>query len=201
MRPGWWLGSILVPHARTLSPAASSKAGNGVTVLPVGGTDDEGLVYPNPGSSKNWTDPQRRAWQRRGEDRLDDKRTRALLRREGVPLATWSAGEVVFYDTTHEKQAAAARLHDAAERPHHIVASEWRAADGTVLLLLEHFCQQWLCAPLPSASPLVLKRRMDGGLTPFTRSSARWSRRPGPHRRWPESRPGTALRACRWQTR
>jgi hypothetical protein len=111
-----------------------------VSVPTVSGTDDEGLVYPNPGASKSWMDPQGRTWNRRGEDWLEDKRTRALLRRGGVPMATWWAGEVAFYDTAEEKREAAARLYNAAERPESVVASEWKAADGTVLLLLEHYC-------------------------------------------------------------
>jgi hypothetical protein len=110
------------------------------SVLVVSGTDDEGLVYPNPGANKSWTDPQGRTWKRRGEDWLDDKRIRALLRRDGVPMATWWAGAVMFYGTAEEKQAAANRLLDVAERPEDVVASEWKGFDGTVLLLLEHHC-------------------------------------------------------------
>jgi hypothetical protein len=78
--------------------------------------------------------------ERRGVASLDEKRTRALLRRGGVPLATWWAGKVEFYDSPEDKQAAADRLVDSAERPEDMVASEWKAADGTVLLLLEHHC-------------------------------------------------------------
>lgn len=111
-----------------------------VTVLPVTSTGDEGLVYPNPGASKTWTDPQGRAWKRRGEDWLDDKRTQSLLHRDGVTMATWWAGEVAFYGRAREKEAAADRLHAGAERPEDVVASEWKTADGAVLLLLEHHC-------------------------------------------------------------
>jgi hypothetical protein len=105
-----------------------------------GGAGDDDLVYPNPGAAKRWTDPHGRAWERRGNAWLDGKRTRALLRRDGVPMATWWAGEVAFYATAEEKQVASDRLHAAAEPPENVVASEWKAADGTVLLLLEHHC-------------------------------------------------------------
>ncbi len=104
------------------------------------GVEHEDLVYPNPGGAKRWTDPHGRTWQRRGATWLDEKRTRALLRRDGVPMATWWAGEVAFYETVQEKQAAADRLYNGAERPENVVASEWKTADGTVLLLLEHYC-------------------------------------------------------------
>src|SRR4051812_28750868 len=101
---------------------------------------DEDRVYPNPGASRQWTDRHGRTWERRGSAWLDVKRTRTLLRRSGVPLATWWAGEVAFYDTVNDKEAAADSLLDAAEQPDNVVASEWRAADGTRLLLLEHHC-------------------------------------------------------------
>ena len=55
-------------------------------------------------------------------------------------MATWWAGQVAYYDSAEEKRAAADKLLDAAERPEDVVASEWRSADGTVLLLLEHHC-------------------------------------------------------------
>ena len=71
---------------------------------------------------------------------LDEKRVRSLLRREGVPLATWVAGIVEWADTVDAKAEAAQRLYADAVRPDDVVASEWEAADGTVCLLLEHHC-------------------------------------------------------------
>jgi hypothetical protein len=104
--------------------------------------DGDGLTYPNPGSGKEWTDVQGRVWRRRGESpgALDEKRTRTLLRRGGVPLATWRAGSVEWYESPDQKQSAAERLNDLAERSEDVVASEWKADDGTVMLLLEHHC-------------------------------------------------------------
>lgn len=104
------------------------------------GADEDGLVYPNPGTGKTWTDPLGRIWERRGVSWLDGKRTRTLLRKDGVTLGTWWAGEVSFHETAEAKQAASADLHEAAERPEDIVASEWKMLDGAVLLLLEHHC-------------------------------------------------------------
>jgi len=106
------------------------------------GADAGGLVYPNPGSGKEWTDAQGRVWRRRGEAHsgLDEKRTRTLLRRAGVPLATWWAGDVEWHDSPGQKQSAGDRLNDAAQRPEDVVATEWKADDGTVMLLLEHNC-------------------------------------------------------------
>lgn len=71
---------------------------------------------------------------------MDEKRTRALLRRPGVPLATWWAGQVQRADAPEAKATAAERLYAAAVQPEDVVASEWKADDGTVLLLLEHHC-------------------------------------------------------------
>ncbi len=104
------------------------------------GNGNGALVYPNPGSGKRWADTHGRAWERRGTACPDEKRTRALLRRDGVLMATWWAGQVAYYDSAEEKRAAADKLLDAAERPGDVVASEWKSADGTVLLLLEHHC-------------------------------------------------------------
>lgn len=104
--------------------------------------NDEDLVYPHPGSGKRWEDHQGRVWQRWGEVQsfLDEKRTRMLMRRAGVPLATWWAGEVDWTDGPEAKAAAAERLYDAAIRAEDVVASEWKTDEGTVLLLLEHHC-------------------------------------------------------------
>lgn len=99
-----------------------------------------GLVYPNPGSTREWVDATGRRWTRRGTTWPDERRTRTLLRRERVPLATWSAGEVAFYEAVAEKRAAADGLRDAARSRTDVVASEWESDDGTVLLLLEHHC-------------------------------------------------------------
>ncbi len=105
-------------------------------------TPGDGLVYPNPGSSKIWTAGNGRAWQRRGDTHVgvDEKRMRTLLRRPAVPLATWSAGIVTWADEPEAKVALAARLHEAAAHPGDVVASEWQASDGIVMLLLEHHC-------------------------------------------------------------
>ena len=48
----------------------------------------QGGVYPNPSSARHWTDAEGCVWHRRGErgEALDEKRTRHLLRSEGVAL-------------------------------------------------------------------------------------------------------------------
>lgn len=104
-------------------------------------SESEGLVYPNPASGNEWTDAQGRVWKRRGNSRnpLDEKRTRTLLRRHGVAMATWSAGEMRWADTAQAKVAAAERLYAAAAHPDDVVASEWKTEGGS-LLLLEHHC-------------------------------------------------------------
>jgi hypothetical protein len=104
--------------------------------------DEDGLVYPNPGSVKVWMDADGCVWERRGRvsDRLDEKRVRTLLRRAGVPLATWAAGVIEWAHTPDAKATAAERLYSGAARPDDVVASEWKSTEGTVLLLLEHYC-------------------------------------------------------------
>lgn len=104
------------------------------------GSDRADLIYPNPASGSEWTDDQGRVWQRRGDSRspLDEKRTRRLLRRPDVPMATWSAGEMRWAVAPDAKVAAAERLYAAAVHPGDVVASEWHAGDGSLLLLLEH---------------------------------------------------------------
>ena len=96
-------------------------------------------VYPNPGSTKGWTDGQGRTWTPRG-DGLDGKRARVLLRRPGVLLATWQAGRMAWHSTPEDKDAAASALLAKATHPDDVLASEWGSQDGTVLLLLEHAC-------------------------------------------------------------
>ncbi len=105
-------------------------------------TPEDGLVYPNPSSSKIWTAGEGRVWQRRGDTHggLDEKRLRTLLRRPDVPLATWSAGSVTWAAEPEAKAALAAGLYEAAAPPGDVVASEWKASDGMVMLLLEHHC-------------------------------------------------------------
>jgi hypothetical protein len=99
-------------------------------------------IYPNPGSQKTWTDAQGRVWQRRGNarDGLDAKRVRTLVRRPGVLLATWWAGDVEWTDAAEEKVTAAERLYAAAVHERDVVGSEWKDAEGNVMLLLEHHC-------------------------------------------------------------
>ena len=101
--------------------------------------DQDDRVYPTPGSTKGWTDSQGRTWTPRG-DGLDGKRARVLLRRTGVLLATWEAGRMAWYSTPEDKDAAASALLAKAQQAEDVLASEWKASDGTVLLLLEHAC-------------------------------------------------------------
>lgn len=99
-------------------------------------------MFPDPSSLKTWTDPHGRLWQRIGGHTrgLDEKRTRTLLRRRGVSLATLWAGDVEWFDDPEQKQSAADRLYAAAAHPDDVVGSEWKAEDGTRMLLLEHYC-------------------------------------------------------------
>ena len=99
-------------------------------------------VYPNPATAKTWCDGAGRTWWRR-TDRLGGlhaKRTRSLLRRSGVALVTWWAGDVEWFDDASAKQAAASDLYQAVQHPDDIVAWEWKAEDGTRMLMLEHHC-------------------------------------------------------------
>lgn len=105
----------------------------------MGADDEDDRVYPNPGSTKGWTDRQGCAWVPRGNG-LDGKRARVLLRRPGVLLATWEAGRMAWHSAPEDKDAAAASLLAKAQQAEDVLASEWKASDGTVLLLLEHAC-------------------------------------------------------------
>jgi len=105
-------------------------------------TADQQRVFPNPTTSRNWTDHSGRLWHRRGERgwNLDEKRTRRLLRSDSVPLATWDDGTVKWFTGSLAKQTAADHLYAAASHPSDIRQSEWKSADGSHLLMLEHFC-------------------------------------------------------------
>jgi hypothetical protein len=99
-------------------------------------------VYPNPGSGKHWTDGLGRVWHRRGTaaQGIDPKRARTLLRRDGVPLVTWQAGEIEWIEGHQAKAAAAEALHALAAHADDVVAWEWVSDDRTHLLMLEHWC-------------------------------------------------------------
>jgi hypothetical protein len=103
---------------------------------------DQTGVYPNPSTSRSWTDGDGRVWNRRGSrgEALDPKRTRALLRKAGLPLATWSAGVVRWFDSPEDKQAAADALYEAARWPDDVFPVEWKSDDGEHMLMLEHHC-------------------------------------------------------------
>ena len=100
----------------------------------------EKRVYPNPSSSRQWTDCSGTVWHRRGNrgEPLDPKRVRRLLRRNGLPLATWKYGEVSWYWSSDEKERAAAALNEAVGPVSDIFPTEWKADDGTHMLMLEH---------------------------------------------------------------
>lgn len=95
-------------------------------------------VYPNPSASRSWTDAGGTVWHRRGErgEGLGEKRVRALLRKPGLPLVTWSAGVVTWFDSAEEKQSAASALQEAAEVPADLFAVEWKSDDGEHMLML-----------------------------------------------------------------
>lgn len=81
-------------------------------------------------------------WHRRDHrgERLDPKRTRALLRREGLPLAIWSSGEVTWFKHSDDKQAAAEALSAGLDPHGDIHPTEWKSDDGRHMLMLEHHC-------------------------------------------------------------
>ncbi len=105
---------------------------------PVGGSKTS--VYPNPSSSREWTDRSGTVWHRRGDrgEALDSKRTRRLMRRDGLPLVTWKYGSVSWHWSAEEKTKAAAALREGAGSLGEIFPTEWKAEDGTHMLMLEH---------------------------------------------------------------
>jgi len=65
---------------------------------------------------------------------------RTLLRREGLPLAIWSSGEVTWFERRVEKEAAADALHATVGPRSDIRAVEWKSQDGDHMLMLEDLC-------------------------------------------------------------
>lgn len=77
-------------------------------------------------------------------DRVGDLvpgRSAPIIRRdENVPLATWAAGEVIWFSKATEKMAAAEELYAQAAHPSDVFPVDWKAESGGHLLMLEHHC-------------------------------------------------------------
>jgi hypothetical protein len=97
----------------------------------------------NPSYVGSWVDEVGETWRRKGKRGrvLDGRRVRSLLRRDDVPLVVWWSFETTRYDDAAAKLAAAEDLRSSADRQDEdIVASEWQAEDGRLLLMLERRC-------------------------------------------------------------
>lgn len=89
-----------------------------------------------------WTDGAGDVWRRKGKRGrvLEVRRVQSLLRRDDVPLVAWQSFETSQYDDPPAKEAAARRARGPGVVDSDVHASEWLAADGRMLLMLEHFC-------------------------------------------------------------
>lgn len=96
----------------------------------------------NPSYEGSWTDESGDSWRRKGKRGrvLETRRIRSLLRRDDVPLVVWQSFDTTLYDEVPAKLAAADQLGDLAAENGDVLASEWSAEDGRLLLMLEHFC-------------------------------------------------------------
>lgn len=96
----------------------------------------------NPSFEGSWVDESGHTWRRKSKRGrvLEDRRVRTLLRRDEVPLVVWRSFKASRYDDAAAKSAAADELRAGAAHEDDIVASEWQAEDGRLLLMLEHHC-------------------------------------------------------------
>lgn len=96
----------------------------------------------NPSFEGSWTDERGRVWNRKGKRGrvLEERRIRTLLRREDVPLVVWQSFEATWYDDVAAKLEGAHRATAGVGNDVDVVASEWTATDGRLLLMLERFC-------------------------------------------------------------
>jgi len=96
----------------------------------------------NPTVEGSWTDELGLVWHRKGKRgrALEERRIRTLLRRADVPLVVWQSFEVTRYDDVAAKLEAAREAGATDARNDDVVASEWTAADGRLLLMLERSC-------------------------------------------------------------
>lgn len=96
----------------------------------------------NPSFEGLWVDDSGRVWLRKGKRGrvLEDRRVRTLLRRDDVPLVVWRSFEATCFTDAAVKQVASEDVRVSVAHDDDVVASEWRAEGGRLLLMLELLC-------------------------------------------------------------